>query len=104
MKSLFTVRISLPARSLSLSVSPDILPLDMDLVGEAEFGMLNPVEGCVVGVVTVTPPGLAVYVEIEGGLCVFVEIHVIDLPTVPLVVAEVVTGCAGGVVTVWLEL
>ena len=63
MKSLLTVSISLPARSLSLSVRPDMLPLDMDLVGEAElgmFGMWKPGVGWAVGVVTVTPPSLAV--------------------------------------------
>jgi len=98
MKSLLTVSISLPARSLSLSVRPDMLPLDMDLVGEAECGMWKGVVGWVVGVVTVTTPGL-----IEGGLCVFVEMQVMDLPTVPVVLAAVVTGgCAG--VTAWLEL
>ena len=41
MNCLSTVTISLPARSLSLSVSPDMLPLDMDLVGDPELGMFR---------------------------------------------------------------
>ena len=54
-------------------------------------------------VVTVTPPSLAVQVEIEGGLWLFVEI-VIDRPALPVVPAVVVTGGGGAGVTVWLEL
>ena len=44
MNCLSTVTISLPARSLSLSVNPDMLPLDIDLVGDPELGMFRPKE------------------------------------------------------------
>lgn len=42
---MFTVRMGLPARSLSPDGNPDIEPLDMDLVGEAETELVVTVTG-----------------------------------------------------------
>ena len=42
---MFTVRMGLPARSLSPEGKPDIEPLDMDLVGEAETELVVTVTG-----------------------------------------------------------
>ena len=67
---MFTVKIGLPARSRSPDGRPDMEPLDIDLVGEAETEL----------VVTVTG-GLLEYVESGTGALDDVDMLVTERPT-----------------------
>ena len=67
---MFTVKIGLPARSRSADGRPDMEPLDIDLVGEAETEL----------VVTVTG-GLLEYVESGAGALDDVDMLVTERPT-----------------------